>query len=361
MKQEQASQPARPVRSAGKQRRRRRGPGALLIVSTTLYVLALLGVSLANIIGPERWWPAGINLYLPQWPWLLPCALFLPWYLLRAPKWCWVPILLAAWVAGPIMGFSAGFSRWSPRPPGARLRVMTYNVKWGDRDAEGVVSNVARADPDLLVMQHSGGSIERNLTRLKRRGWFNARLSEYTVLSRYPILETEAKPLTREAGDQVLRCVVRMGSKRIVVYTVHFMTPRPALASVAGRGAEAASDLEANARVRERQASRLAEHLKAERGPVIVAGDLNSPVQSQACRALLRCGLRDAFSEAGLGYGYTYGQSTAVGRPYVRIDHILVSPEWRVLGCREGSPRGSDHSPVTADLLLPDSPKGADR
>jgi endonuclease/exonuclease/phosphatase (EEP) superfamily protein YafD len=42
--------------------------------------------------------------------------------------------------------------------------------------------------------------------------------------------------------------------------------------------------------------------------------------------------------------------------PFVRIDHILFNAPWRALDCTVGDPRGSDHSPVIADLLLPNAP-----
>ena len=37
----------------------------------------------------------------------------------------------------------------------------------------------------------------------------------------------------------------------------------------------------------------------------------------------------------------------------VRIDHVLVSPDWHVRSFRIGPDVGSDHFPVVADLLLP--------
>jgi endonuclease/exonuclease/phosphatase (EEP) superfamily protein YafD len=86
---------------------------------------------------------------------------------------------------------------------------------------------------------------------------------------------------------------------------------------------------------------------------VIVAGDLNAPAQSLVVRTLLDSGLRDAFSSASWGYGYTHGHSL---RPHlfstIRIDHILVSPEIGVADCFVGGKAGSEHRPVIADLWL---------
>ena len=91
----------------------------------------------------------------------------------------------------------------------------------------------------------------------------------------------------------------------------------------------------------------------AKRGrPLIVAGDLNAPETSPVIRTLLDQGLRDAFSSAGLGYGYTHGHSTKLMIPFLRIDHILVSPEIGVADAFAGGRDGSEHRPVIADLLL---------
>ena len=96
----------------------------------------------------------------------------------------------------------------------------------------------------------------------------------------------------------------------------------------------------------------LAGVLRQETGPTILTGDLNAPVQSLVCRRLFSAGLRDAFSEAGIGYGYTYGRYTKIGRPYVRIDYILVSRHWQIQRCWGGNSKGSNHCPVIADLVL---------
>ena len=114
MMQPQASSSERTAPPPNPRRRRGRRPGLLLTLCTLLYAVALLGVSAANALGPERWWPGSVNLYVPQWPWALPCAVILPWYLLRAWRWSWLPLAMGAWVFGPIMGFSFGFARFGP-------------------------------------------------------------------------------------------------------------------------------------------------------------------------------------------------------------------------------------------------------
>jgi endonuclease/exonuclease/phosphatase (EEP) superfamily protein YafD len=83
-----------------------------------------------------------------------------------------------------------------------------------------------------------------------------------------------------------------------------------------------------------------------------VAGDLNAVESSPIVRTLLALGLRDAFSSAGRGYGYSHGHSLRLRHDFLRIDHILVSPQVGVMDSFVGQSNASDHRPVIADLVL---------
>jgi endonuclease/exonuclease/phosphatase (EEP) superfamily protein YafD len=57
---------------------------------------------------------------------------------------------------------------------------------------------------------------------------------------------------------------------------------------------------------------------------------------------------QNAFSTAGLGFGYT----KYTRRWGIRIDHVLAGDEWRVLEARVGPDLGGDHRPVVVKLEL---------
>jgi len=67
---------------------------------------------------------------------------------------------------------------------------------------------------------------------------------------------------------------------------------------------------------------------------------------------LLNTGLRDAFSSAGFGYGFTHGHSLKPWVSFLRIDHILVSDDIGVVNAYAGGSKGSQHRPVIADLRI---------
>jgi endonuclease/exonuclease/phosphatase (EEP) superfamily protein YafD len=77
----------------------------------------------------------------------------------------------------------------------------------------------------------------------------------------------------------------------------------------------------------------------------VIAGDFNMPTDSDIYQ-LYWSSYTNAFSAAGLGFGYTkftrwHG---------IRIDHILAGPGWRCRRSWVGPDVGSDHRPVLAEL-----------
>ncbi len=175
---------------------------------------------------------------------------------------------------------------------------------------------------------------------------------QYVVASRYTMRDCGPGKISfRGRTHTFLRCVV-VHSVEIDVITVHFLSPREGLNATRYEGAAGLDDWQQNFEDRMTQARALADVVVASRRPVIVAGDLNAPEGSPVVGALPDAGLRDAFSSAGNGYGYTRGDSLRPGISFLQIDHILVSSALGVLDCFVGSKDGSEHRPVIADLLL---------
>ncbi|MCD8262363.1 MAG: endonuclease/exonuclease/phosphatase family protein [Bacteroides sp.] len=76
--------------------------------------------------------------------------------------------------------------------------------------------------------------------------------------------------------------------------------------------------------------------------PLIVCGDFNDSPISYTHRVISK-GFTDAFRQSGNGLGISYNQNYF----YFRIDHILVSKNYRSLDCTvDRSIRDSDHYPI---------------
>ena len=197
-------------------------------------------------------------------------------------------------------------------------------------------------------------------------GWNICSSGQFVIASRWPLEKAEELSISLpNQQTYFLRTVLQFGSTPITLYDVHLLTPRDGLKAMRvarrqpGRFPEAVEDLQNNVDHRLLQARALADYVRQEAGPVVLAGDLNSPDGSLACRMLRNADLHDAFVEGGRGYGYTYGHNLLRGRlswlpslSWMRIDHIMLSPRLRTLRCWTGNGEASDHRPVVADLLV---------
>jgi len=304
------------------------------------------------------WWLELLQ-YAPYPAFLLPAllAVVLSWRL----NWAWRLIAIGALglVTTIIMGFVFGHA---DAGSGA-LRMMTYNVKSyrAARRAgiyEALEREVAQHRPDLLVMQDADELIaaRRSAPAIAQSIFAGRNVfshDQYIVVSRYPLRDCRSGDLSfRGQPHSYVRCLVAVDGKEIELFTAHLLSPRRGLNATRHEGAEGIDDWQRNFEDRLSQSRRLAADVAKRERPLIVAGDLNAPETSPVIRTLLDRGLRDAFSSAGRGYGYTHGHSTMLSISFLRIDHILVSPEIGVVDAFAGGKEGSEHRPVIADLLL---------
>lgn len=335
-----------------------------LISLSCFYGAILAAITVLNWFGADRWWFGALNLYLPQAMWLIPGILLTCFSLKCARRWIWFPLLCVLWVAGPIMGF-----RWSLHPPpdlpgSVSVRVMTCNAKYGKRDIAPLINDIMLYGPDVVLLQDAERSLDGPLGTFFR-DWHVRSFGQYVIASKFPLSEAHTRSISFPGENHsCLRCELRIGAAVITVYNVHLETPREGLnafRAVKRRPSyfpQAVQRFQNNVEARLIQARTLSEYISTEQGPVIVAGDLNSPDASLACAMLRNAGLHDAFAESGKGYGYTYGHFLLQHRlswlhvPWMRIDHIMMSSHFQSRRCRVGTEKASDHRPVIADLIL---------
>lgn len=246
-----------------------------------------------------------------------------------------------------------------------RVRFMTYNVKgYLASQRSGGFAQLAQEinehQPDILVMQDalglSSGEDGREmdaLSQVVRQNRQVYQLGQYVVASRWPLQHCQLGgiPIAGRSHGFV-NCQVQAHGVTLNVVTVHFLSPRDGLNAARKEGFDGMGDWQQNMLGRLEQAGLLAEHLRLMSGPVILGGDLNAPEASAVVQTLLNTGLRDAFSAAGSGYGYTHGHHLLRGLSFLRIDHILVSQDIGVSDAFVGGREASQHRPVIADLWV---------
>lgn len=317
--------------------------------------LALLYIITCQL-GDRVWWALPF-LFGPRWLLSLPLLGVVPW-LMVAPRKALLPAALAACiVVFGLLDFHSGLRRLGAGS-GVPFRLLELNVGAGSGSAtpaDSVVAELARWEPDLVVIAECGnGAIRKALSQL---AGYQFRVSETSLcmLSRNAILEwSERNPMDiwKEGGaGAIVRAVVATKAGPLRVGLVHLETPRdaldnfPDLSSIPSLG----NITRANTRQRDEESRDAWEWiLGGPSVPTVVAGDFNLPVESAIFRRYWG-ELRDAWEWGGIGTGHT--KSTRWWG--ARIDHIITTSDIRPRRAVIGRDVGSDHLPLIADLLLP--------
>ena len=259
------------------------------------------------------------------------------------------------------------------------LVVMTYNIPDSRRPvlADSLAKLVARYRPQLIGFQEVGiwwyvrprqRTTLRLVTHLKplveQQGYLPSKpdvevgplFAEVVTLTQLPVLAQHIRSLA-EGTDalvyQAVRSELCWEGRRFVHYNVRLQSYGPLKPWEVLR--DGGWKHPANWRrwltayrkamlERAKQVRQLRVWIDQEHLPIILSGDLNS-TPDQWFYGQLAQGLQAAGRLGGIA-----APSWPATRPLVRIDHVLVSPEWEVL---EGAvpPIGlSDHRPVIARL-----------
>ncbi len=336
------------------QRAPRSSPWALALLAGLL-----IGTSVAFHWSALDHWALEWLRYLPFPAYLLlaTLALVLSWRLaLRWRLTALASLLAVVWLA---MGGVVGQADNGAVP----LRVMTYNIKAylaeGRHEGFGrIAAEIAEHSPDVVLLQDAQQLVgpERQLApelRALLGGRHAFAEGELVIASRYALRDCRslAVPGTR-ALRPAIACRATVGGLPVEIATVHLLSPRQGLNATRRDGWDGFAEWRANYRERQLQASWLAEQLPSPGVHLILGGDFNAPEHSPVLRSFLQSGLRDAFSAAGLGFGYTVGHALRPGISLLRLDHLLVSAGIGVENCFVGSADASEHRPVIADLWL---------
>jgi endonuclease/exonuclease/phosphatase (EEP) superfamily protein YafD len=98
------------------------------------------------------------------------------------------------------------------------------------------------------------------------------------------------------------------------------------------------------------QLAQVRDHLRREPRPLVVAGDFNATADAGPFQRILHLGLSDAAVLAGQGWRMTWPRNQPWVVPYLRIDHVLLSPGLTETAYRLGDGQGSDHHPVIVEI-----------
>ena len=243
---------------------------------------------------------------------------------------------------------------------GATLRVMSYNIQSGHGNLEATAAAIRAERPDVVALQEvdvhwaERSAFADQAARLAERLGMNVR---FAPIYRIPAAKT-GRPV-REFGVALLTKfpIPSWRNDTLTRLSTQDANPVPAPApglldatlDVRGTRVRVLNthlDYRSDPRVRRQQVSEMVQYLGTSDVPTIVFGDLNAPPNAPELAPLLTR-LRDAWSPA-FGDGYTYPADAASKR----IDYVLVSAQFTVLGATVPETQASDHRPVIVDLSL---------
>lgn len=246
--------------------------------------------------------------------------------------------------------------------------VMSYNVrlfnvfKWLDRDdiPSNIKAFIDDNDPDILCIQEYSNSAHLDLKVYPHRYIFidgKKIKTGQAIFSKFPIIE-EGKIVFPKSDNNVVYADIKRGKDIIRVYNMHLQSIRisPDVNEISNdidnvnqkKSQLIYNRISKGFRQQQEQAEIFKEHIKKCKYPIIICGDMNNSPFSYVYRSI-KGKLKDAFEEAGEGFGATYKF-----RYYpARIDYIFTDSKMKVKQFESFSDfENSDHYPIMTRLSM---------
>jgi len=246
-----------------------------------------------------------------------------------------------------------------PAAPHRPIRVMSYNIQHGqgvdDRlDLDRVAAEIGHSGADIVGLQEVDRHWSERSDFADQAAELARDLSMHVVyganLDLDPLSPGEPR---RQYGNAILSdAPIREWVNTLLPRTGNFEQRGLLEALVTVRGVPVrvfTTHLQHNSQQeRIAQIAVIRKVIATSRESVVLTGDLNARPDTPEIDAITE-DLVDAWTEAGVGHGYTFSTEN----PRARLDYVLHSND--VTTCRAAVLRtdGSDHLPVAADLALP--------
>jgi hypothetical protein len=317
-------------------------------MAISAYVVAVLSLWLGIDFLADRVWPATLLAFGPRWPAALPLAPLMLIAAMAPSRGIKRRHLALLTLAGlvlifGVMDFRLGLERVSGTPA---LRIMTHNVGESHVTAAALDQLMKIEHVDIAALQECP-FYDYDMARL---GWRFFYGGDLCLVSRYPftVLDTRAPDNEwRNGGHGPNRFAIDTPTGRIQLLNVHLETIRSGLEALSADGWRGLVNFSRNRESAALESWTARERTRHDAEPLVVAGDFNLPVESAIYRTHWG-DLRNGFSSCGLGFGYT--KFTKVFG--IRIDHVLISDQWRCVDARVlSSPYGGDHAPLIVELI----------
>lgn len=352
--------------------RKRRSLFSRLTFGTfSLLVAGLLVMSyLSVLVNPAKGWFFTIFglLYLPL---LVLALLFFIWALLRRSRWVGL-LLLVLLPSLLVAGRFVQLRKPQVEPSSESVKLVSYNLGLfahgtkvaPDRNAltDSLLRYLVKTDADILCLQEfylpNGQDVKHFFQR-----YFPGYHIEYYVLtgakgaagnvtlSRFP-MSARGKISFEHSTNMAICTDLDIRGEKIRVYNCHFESYNISLPHLVQSFSEndspveeASGKMRRAASARPLQVDQVLRDIEASPSLCLVAGDFNDNPLSYTYMRLKR-GRKDAFREAGEGFGATYSALW----PLLRIDYVLYPDVFKAISYEVERVPYSDHYPVLTVL-----------
>lgn len=214
-----------------------------------------------------------------------------------------------------------------------RVRIMSYNVKYGQYKHSQTTDYIMAQSPDVLIMIEPNANWEWHLSRLEnayphslinldaRDGYGIALFSKYPFDGEIQIFdEVPYIDVTLNSGGYSLRIVgVHLPNP------IHFWTGRW------GKGRKMTREILSSIRANQ---------------PTLLMGDFNATPNGAICRQIV-----DSRKLRPLPFHRTLLPTWFIGPvPLLQVDHAFITDSVHALACTLGERNHSDHRPLLLDL-----------
>jgi hypothetical protein len=318
------------------------------VSSTLLYLFYFCGVLAALLcIMPwsEVWSLIEVPLlFAPRW-WMFLLLVLTIIINISQVKAQWKAVLTTSLViAFCYLDFKIPVNKLFSDQAGQSLPIMSVNLGGGVKDPSLLKNIIVDEQLVLIAFQETPG---REVKKIVPEGWDRHCLGQMCLASAYKLtyINSQSRRILGGWGHLGSLYQLSINGQLVYVMNIHLETPRKGIEDFQ------LSKLNFNALFKNSDQRYLESNLISgwviDKKPIIIMGDFNMTVKSSIYRKNYSH-YRNAFNEAGLGFGYT--KHTRILS--TRIDHILFSDDINIINAKVGDDIGSDHSPLIATLVF---------